>query len=372
MAIVSAKKEKTVRLTDPEANEQRYVTALSWVTVARIVAKFERLNPYNFPGSILKVEKDSLDKQLYGFGISAKRYSLFDERSKIVHASSHGLGHLFVPGAKWDTDADAPEWVRQVWEMIIGSNSAAGSSMRFKIPAMMRIAITTPKVQIWRAIEQQQQHLPYRLRVKPFNFVVSPIIDRHGDERHKDGFPTTGGPFFFIAPFSSKTADFFKLQYTNVRDGRRYRLVPLDKKKETDASPSTLEQIIRAHQLHAESKSLAPTGMPSTFSTRGLLQRTSIRAEGRPRLIGKEVDRRWEQEEDPSVFEPLLVEYRPDETLRITTDLRLQNRLRNRGLSVRRLARKTKLNPSTIQGAMAGRRIRKSVAAKLWRFLKKR
>ncbi len=109
---------------------------------------------------------------------------------------------------------------------------------------MMRIAITTPKVQIWRVIEQQQQQLPYRLRVKPFNFVVSPIIDRYGDERHNDGFPTTGGPFLFIAPFSSKAEDFYKLRYTNVRDGKRYRLAPLKKKKDSEASPSTLEKII--------------------------------------------------------------------------------------------------------------------------------
>ena len=232
MAFVSAKKERTVRLSDPEASERRSVNAISWATVAEIVAKFESLNPYNFPGSILKVEKDSLDRQLYGFGISAKRYSLFDEKLRIVHASSHGLGHLFVPGAKWDTDADAPGWVIQAWGMIIGSNSDSGSSTQFKIPAMMRIAITTPKVQIWKVIEQQEQRLPYRLRVKPFNFVVSPIIDRYGDGRHDDGFPTTGGPFLFIAPFSSKTEDFYKLRYTNVRDGRRYKLAPLKTKKD--------------------------------------------------------------------------------------------------------------------------------------------
>jgi len=202
--------------------------------------------------------------------------------------------------------------------------------------------------------------------------VVSPIIDRYGDGRHHDGFPATGGPFLFIAPFSSNSEDFYKLRYTNVRDGRRYKLVPLSTKKDSEASPSTLEQIIRAHQLHPESKSAAPTGEPCTFLTKGLLQRTSIRAQGRPRLIGKEVDRRWEQEEDPSVFEPLLVEYRPEETQRITTDAKLQNRLTNCGSSVRQIARKTRLNPSTIQNALKGRRIRKSVAANLWRFLKKR
>src|SRR4029077_19878955 len=56
MAFVSARKERTVRLSDPEASERRSVAAISWTTVAGIVAKFESLNPYSFPGSLLKVE----------------------------------------------------------------------------------------------------------------------------------------------------------------------------------------------------------------------------------------------------------------------------------------------------------------------------
>jgi hypothetical protein len=89
-------------------------------------------------------------------------------------------------------------------------------------------------------------------------------------------------------------------------------------------------------------------------------------------LIGKEVDRRWEQDEDPSLFEPLLVEYRPNETAQITTDAKLQNAIRSSVYSIRELASKTKLNPSTVQNAAQAKRIRKSSAARLWRFLKKR
>lgn len=81
--------------------------------------------------------------------------------------------------------------------------------------------------------------------------------------------------------------------------------------------------------------------------------------------MGKETDRKWEQEEDPSLFEPMLVEYRPNETARITTDVKLQSKIRKCGLSVRELAKRTGLNPSTIQTARKGKRIRKSSALKL-------
>src|SRR4029077_10817428 len=70
MAFVSAKKERAVRLSDPEAIERRSVAATSLPTAGEIVANFGSLNPYSFPGSILKVEKYSLDRQLHGFGIS--------------------------------------------------------------------------------------------------------------------------------------------------------------------------------------------------------------------------------------------------------------------------------------------------------------
>lgn len=156
-----------------------------------------------------------------------------------------------------------------------------------------------------------------------------------------------------------------------MHDGKNYALSPLSQKKDSDASPMTLEKVVRSHALHPEAKSLGPDGFPCTGFTRGLLQRARIIAEGPPILIGKETDRRWEQEDDPSIFEALLIEHKQGETALITTDIRLGNRLRDCGMSVRRIAKKVNLNPSTVQRAMTGKRIRKPVAAKLWRFLHK-
>ena len=60
------------------------IKALSWKEVRRIVAAFQKLNPYDramVPGSILNiVEEINFDstghqRQVYGYGISAKRYA---------------------------------------------------------------------------------------------------------------------------------------------------------------------------------------------------------------------------------------------------------------------------------------------------------
>jgi len=372
MAIVATQKSRSIRLTDPESAKQQKVKSLSWQRVEGIVSKFERLNPYSFPGSILKIEKDSTKRQLYGFGVSAKRYCLFDEQYRIVHASSHGLGYLYVPGSKWDKEADCPEWIREAWEFIIATDPHAKVPPWFSSPAMMRIGMTTPKVQLWRAISEQQQKVPQRLRFKPFNFVVSPIIAQCGTEKKSGSHSQkrSAEKVMLIAPFSADRKNWYALRYTNVFDGARFELVRSQPQKASQALPFTLGDIVRMHTAHPESKSLAPDGGPCTGLTRGLLQRSSIRAQGIPRLIGKETDRKWEQDEDPSFFEPLLVEYRFDETARITTDAKLQNAIRNSGYAVRELAHRTKLNPSTVQRAAQGKRIRKSSSATLWKFLK--
>ena len=87
------------------------IKALSWRETHEIVDKFKSLNPYNkkvVPGSVLNIVEeinyDSTGKQrqLYGYGISAKRYSVhkFDgSRVVIVKASEHGLG--LTPATCW-------------------------------------------------------------------------------------------------------------------------------------------------------------------------------------------------------------------------------------------------------------------------------
>src|SRR5262245_12026715 len=75
----------------PDGSEA--IKALTWKKVREIVDRFEALNPYDkrvIPGSILNIvqelnfDSQGRQRQLYGYGISAKRYALYTkERSGI-------------------------------------------------------------------------------------------------------------------------------------------------------------------------------------------------------------------------------------------------------------------------------------------------
>jgi hypothetical protein len=371
LAFTSAKQERWVRVSDPEAEKQQFVKALSWKTAAKIIDTFRKLNPYDFSGSILKVEKRSLTRQLYGYAVSAKRYVLFDEHYNIVHASSHGLGHLFVPKAKWNKKIEAPYWVGEAWRYLLGADPGKKLSRLFSTPAMMRVAMTTPKVKIWKALDKKQRDLLYKNRIKPSNFVLMPLLKRKSGE-HSIGLPKGVNPekFMLVTPFSSERSDWYRLKYIDVDSSKEYRLAPLRRKMDTDASPLTLEDIVGTHLLHPEAKSLAPDGGSCGPRTRGLLQRARIVAEGPPILIGKETDRRGEKDEDPSIFEPIPTEFRWAQRAKIRSDVRLRRKLRDCGYTFRQIATKSGLDLSTVQNAMKAKPIRKTSADKLWGLLK--
>jgi hypothetical protein len=347
---------------------QQAVKALSWAEAQQIVSRFEELNPYGFPGSILKVEKESLERDLFGYAVSTKRYCLFTRNGDAVQietASSHGLGYLFMPNSEFNDRAGAPNWIVEAWHHIV--SGALGMTKKelpwFKLPAMMRIAITTPNV--LKALQSRQDYLRYADRAKPFNFVLSPQIHRLG----MSGFPAGADPNHctLIAPFTKDSSSWFKLRWVNLHDGEEYGLAPITQKTSAQAAPELLEDVLFLYEIHAESKSLAPDGLACDGRTTGLLQRTPVTASGNPQFIGKESDRRWEQEEDISLLYPTLPVYRPNETKKLVTDPEIQNRIVE--LSVRKMAKKAKVSPATIQAIRDGHRIRKSTARKVHRAI---
>lgn len=92
-----------------------------------------------------------------------------------------------------------------------------------------------------------------------------------------------------------------------------------------------------------------------------MLQRTPVTAEGF-RYIGKETDRRWEQGEDISMLDPHVLEYRPNETARLTTDPNLQRNARQ--VSIRDLAEVAEVSEKTVKAARRG--------GPQWKSLRKR
>jgi hypothetical protein len=110
--------------------------------VAKIAAWFAGLNPYEFGGSILKIEdinfslkEPKLHEPLFCWAVSAKRYALFniDQKGRPVlrKASAHGLGHLRALYDENDPARDIPKpvvpfgklgvelWQHDLWWQIV-------------------------------------------------------------------------------------------------------------------------------------------------------------------------------------------------------------------------------------------------------------
>jgi hypothetical protein len=279
------------------------VKALSWKQTRRIVDRFAPLNPYDHaivPGSILNIvgdiNRDSAgrQRQLYGYGISAKRYALYardDSRLKLIRASEHGLGLYYRPKEGRDSDCEVALWIKEGWEWIV--NRALGLPWGdpdwFRLPVMRRIAISTPNVM--KALRKLD-----RDKSRPYNFALSPVVVN-----------LTGAPVTLLAPFEKDPSRWMTMQHINIHDGTTHTLdnptLPL--------LVQTFEMVFRQYHRHPESKSVAPDGTPCKADTAGLLKPYPVTATSF-HLIGKETERGREQNEDVSALMPSLVRYGSD------------------------------------------------------------
>jgi hypothetical protein len=351
----------------PDGSEA--VKALTWHDVQEIVKQFEKLNPYDrsaVPSPVLKIEDvnfgDGAQREIWGYAIAAKRYALFTRTAdsvNIENPKAHGLGYLYPPQHGYDATVDAPVWIREAWEWILCECLAVPQRQFpwFELPAMMRFTITTPEV--LKILQSRQVHLPYRDRVRPHNFIQSPIID------HIGGHPLGTDPnhLTLIAPFSSDSSRWYKRRYVNVHDGKIYSLGQPGKRVPSQAQPKTYGDIVAQYRWHPEAKSLAPDGKLCGPRTEGLLLLTPVKAHTPFRYIGKETDRRWEQGEDISMLDSRLVEYSPNETAKLVCDPELQQLVRQ--FSIRKLARDAEVPENTVKAARRGERLQRSTVEKL-------
>jgi hypothetical protein len=166
-----------------------------------IVSWFASLNPYEFGGSILKIEEENFSpadpaqrEPLYCWAVSAKRYALFNltaERQPVMRkVSAHGLGHLIAPYRSEDAPPHIPaphssvltngteRWHSDLWWQIV-SAALAGHPDRIDLdyhtgligPAVSRYGATTPELLRW--FSRYNAKRSYRQQVKPFGFLYS-------------------------------------------------------------------------------------------------------------------------------------------------------------------------------------------------------
>jgi hypothetical protein len=320
------------------------VKALSWEEVRHIVGKFGKLNPYDpkiVPGSILNIveeinfDKDGRQRQLYGYGISAKRYSLYvhdRETIRLIKVSEHGLGLYYRPKEGRDSDCEVALWIKEGWQWIL--NQALGMRAEkpdwLNVPVMRRIAITTPNVMV--ALRRLN-----RDKARPYNFALSPVLVN-----------LSNTSITLLGTFEKDSSLWGDMSYINIHDGTTYTmdlLPPL-------TLAQTFEMVFFQFHWHPEYKSLAPDGASCKADTAGLLKRYPVTATSfQP--IGKETEHGWEQAEDISTLMPSLVRYR--EKIAIAGS-EFQARLQQSSLAV--LQGKTGLSRHTILRARRGQKVR--------------
>lgn len=214
------------------------------IRARRVIDWFEPLNPYQKPGSILKVEDanypvggGSQIVPLYCYAISAKRYALFnldkEGRTVLRKASAHGLGHLIAPYGQDDAPADIPlpsvslseigveRWQYDLWFKIIEvalsgypDQVALDYHPALGRPAASRYGATSPRLLKW--FKPWNSGRGYANQVKPFNFLIS-FQARNGvwgDFRSSEvaempgrGRPRKPKELSPVAPFHTDTAD---------------------------------------------------------------------------------------------------------------------------------------------------------------------
>jgi hypothetical protein len=281
---------------------QPAVRAVSRKQVQEISGRFAALNPYDreaVSGSVLKIEEDNFDpktriqRQLYCFAISAKRYTLFmldengepvmlkeDANNKTDRWSLHGLGHLLNPT---DTNSVDQDWIGQVWlNMLRRSYQLPTKRLSFdELPAVGRVSVSSPAAM--RSFSSFNMGKTYYDQIKPFNFVLTCQV-------RQLGYPTGTEPehFHLIAPFDGDPNRWIKTDWIDQYTGNLYRVTTQGHHgTRGTARVKTYGEHLRQYEFHPEAKCADAEGNTCERPTVGLLQRRHVQIE-RIRYIGKE------------------------------------------------------------------------------------
>jgi hypothetical protein len=213
---------------------------------------------------------------------------------EIIKPSEHGLGTVFAPDKRrhkpqncLDRENEYARWIVEAWEQLLDrhfrsstdpENALVAQGWNLgKLPAVMRIRVTTPNV-----IEALRRRDPGA--AKPYTFAISPILL----DAPKD--------CTLVAPFSKLIEVWRRQDYTEIHSGELVTLgFEFAGKK---LKPQTLGGVVGRHFLHPEAKSLSPTGEPCESYTTGLLRGRPIRATFPFTYIGNEIECRAQEGED--------------------------------------------------------------------------
>lgn len=136
---------------------------------------FQKLNPYSFDKALFKQEDenfiDGVESDLLFYGISSKRYVLYNIVNKkitIRKHSSHGLGHIKNPYPTGD-------WEKEFWMNILdyhykNKSISAIEEKYSEYFAISQLTVSTPLlISRFRKINHRK---PFSKKIKPYNFCL--------------------------------------------------------------------------------------------------------------------------------------------------------------------------------------------------------
>ena len=311
LAIVASKEGGPLCVPGAEG---KYI--LTWDEVYQITAKFRALNPYD-PSEVpdllcltddnyvckcsheLVSEHDEVGnceargcdcqtrkkarRQLWGLGIAAKRYTLFEKvyahngrliDIKIINPKAHGVGFLYPPKDNprgWKLDA--PVWIYEMWDYIVRGflNLRRKQPTWANLPQMMRFSVST-----WNVLRMLGMWDAMRPQNFMFMVMTSPTLSFDVDfENRPENKPMV------IVPFSSKQGEWAKIKGIDIHNRNRYGRYRHYRIDDPGFHPFTYGHMVEEYVRHPEAKSLGPDGKPCTArDSRGCcIEHTSQREE---------------------------------------------------------------------------------------------
>ena len=278
-------------------------------TAEKIVERFKALCPYKFGGSLLKIEDENylegtkIREPLYCYGISAKRYVLFnlrDGKPIIRKCSEHGLGHLISPDNK-----PGNHWIEKLWNYILSKHLGieAVEPPWLNCPALGRLSITRPT--FIRSLGSNNK--PKQIR--PFNFMLVAFPDGQAfpySSCNKTGTLLACCPTSHkncpnhkncailkkarpAAPYEKTPSKWVALPWVDLSTGNPLKL---DFGREASNIAGrihikTYRDVLSEYEYHREVKAAGPDGMQCEKQMIGLLQRLHVEAISKI-FIGKE------------------------------------------------------------------------------------
>lgn len=296
------------------------IKALTPAQMDHIRQQVNRLNPYNLnmlPILLKDETKDANKKtQVYGYAISAKRYTLFtyQDGKPVVPDSidgkeaykQHGLG-AYMPPIPPDAEHTERKWVKHVWQYLL--DHAHGINTPYpewaRNPALMQVSISSPHVMT--TVAKLNQRKDYDASIKPFSFVlmVSELLNASFGGQNRR----------FIAPFTKEPEQWVTGEWHDL-DNPKADPVHVTTKARINGLilVKSMCNVIDLYAMHGEAKSQTAQGIYTGGDTTGVMQRRTVRIQS-VKHIGKESnDIENMSKQTVRSWSEVLTEYAPNDT----------------------------------------------------------